>query len=227
MPMHIDTNDPRYLHAADEILRRHDSFQPEANITSAVRDFLILTGLARSEEMVEENPPSDGSRRAVDLKALDTFIEFKRRIGTASGGAPNPQYVEQLDDYLAQSAKQGRVRMGVLTDGKHWLLRWPGAGKPRLTRPYAFTVDGPDAWLPLFEWLRDSALVSLEGVSPDREGITGHFGPEQPLLPARHRRPHEPSTKRTRSWRPSGSSGGCGMTCCAPPWERSPTPRRG
>ena len=180
MPMHIDTNDPRYLHAADEILRRHDSFQPEANITSAVRDFLILTGLARSEEMVEENPPSDGSRRAVDLKALDTFIEFKRRIGTASGGAPNPQYVEQLDDYLAQSAKQGRVRMGVLTDGKHWLLRWPGAGKPRLTRPYFFTVDGPDAWLPLFEWLRDSALVSLEGESPDREGITGHFGPGSP-----------------------------------------------
>ena len=57
--------------------------------------------------MVEENPPSDGSRRAVDLNALDTFIEmveenppsdgsrradlnarieFKRRIGTTPGG---------------------------------------------------------------------------------------------------------------------------------------------
>ena len=177
---HINTADPRYRDAAAEILRRHDKGEPEANITSAVRDFLILTGLARSEEMLEENPPSDGSRRAVDLTALDTFIEFKRRIGTASGGAPNPQYVDQLDDYLAQSAKQGRVRMGVLTDGKRWLLRWPGAGEVRLTRPYFFTVEGPDAWLPLFEWLRDSALVSLEGVSPDREGITGHFGPESP-----------------------------------------------
>ena len=30
---------------------------------------------------------------------------------------------------------------------------------------------------PLYEWLRASALVSLEGVSPDREGIAGHFGP--------------------------------------------------
>ena len=75
--------------------------------------------------MLEENPPSDASRRAVDLTALDTFIEFKRRIGTASGGAPNPQYVEQLDDYLTQSASRGRVRMGVLTDGKRWLLRCP------------------------------------------------------------------------------------------------------
>ena len=125
MAIHINIGDPKYLNAAEQILRRHDNFEPEANITSAVRDFLILTGLARSEEMIEENPPSDASRRAVDLTALDTFIEFKRRIGTASGSAPNPQYVEQLDDYLTQSESRGRVRMGVLTDGKRWLLRWP------------------------------------------------------------------------------------------------------
>ncbi len=178
--MHIDTNDPKYRTAAAEILRRHDNGEPEANITSVVRDFLIATGLARSEEMVEENPPADASRRAVDLTALDTFIEFKRRIGTASGGEPNPQYVDQLDDYLAQSEKQGRVRMGVLTDGKRWLLRWPGAGEVRLARPYAFTLEEPNHWIALYEWLRDSALVSLEGVSPDREGIIGHFGPGSP-----------------------------------------------
>ena len=70
--------------------------------------------------------------------------------------------------------------MGVLTDGKRWLLRWPGAGEVRLTRPYAFTLDEPDHWIALHDWLRDSALVSLEGVSPDREGITGHFGPGSP-----------------------------------------------
>ena len=180
MSIHIDPNDPRFRHAAAEILRRHDSFQPEANITSAVRDFLILTGLARSEEIIEENPPSEASRRAVDLTALDTFIEFKRRIGTAPGGEPDPENVRQLDDYLAQSAGQGRVRMGILTDGKRWLLRWPGAGEVRLTRPYAFTLEGRDGWFPLYEWLRDSPLVSLEGVSPDREGIAGHFGPSSP-----------------------------------------------
>ena len=180
MPVHIDPNDPKCRNAAAEILRRHDRGEPEANITSAVRDFLILTGLARSEEMIEENPPSNASRRAVDLTALDTFIEFKRRIGTASGGAPNPQYVEQLDDYLTQSASRGRVRMGVLTDGKRWLLRWPRAGKVRLTHPYAFTLEKPDHWIALHNWLRDSVLVSLEGESPDREGIVGHFGPESP-----------------------------------------------
>ena len=89
-------------------------------------------------------------------------------------------FVEQLDDYLAQSAKQGKVRMGVLTDGKHWLLRWPGAGEVRLTRPYALTFEQPENWIALYEWLRDSALVSLDGISPHRERIEGHFGPESP-----------------------------------------------
>ncbi len=180
MAAHIDIDDPGYRAAAAEILRRHDGFQPEANITSAVRDFLILTGLAGSEEIIEEDPPSEASRRAVDLTALDTFIEFKRRIGTAPGGEPDPENVRQLDDYLAQSAAQGRVRMGILTDGRRWLLRWPGAGEVRLDRPYAFTLEGPDGWLPLYEWLRGSALVSLEGVRPGVESIAGHFGPDSP-----------------------------------------------
>ena len=180
MADHINVNDPKYRDAAAQILNRHDNGEPEANITSAVRDFLIITGLARSDEMVEENPPSDSSRRAVDLTALDTFMEFKRRIGTTPGGAPDPTNVEQLDDYLAQSAAQGRIRMGVLTDGKRWLLRWPGAGEVRLTKPYAFTLEEPDQWIALYEWLQDSALVSLENVRPDREGITEHFGPGSP-----------------------------------------------
>ena len=45
MAIHIDIGDPKYRNAVAEILRRHDRGEPEANITSAVRDFLILTGL--------------------------------------------------------------------------------------------------------------------------------------------------------------------------------------
>ncbi len=180
MSEHLDTGDPKYEMAAAQILRRHDNFEAEANITSAVRDFLILTGLAQDEQINEENPPSDTSRRAVDLTALDTFIEFKRRVGTVHGGEPDPENVEQLDDYLDQSARQGRVRMGVLTDGRRWLLRWPGAGEVKLTRPYAFTLDSADRWFLLYEWLRDEALVSLENITPDAAGIAGHFGPGSP-----------------------------------------------
>ena len=75
---------------------------------------------------------------------------------------------------------QGRVRMGVLTDGKDWLLRWPGAGQARMTRPYAYTLDDPDGWSHLYDWLRDTALVSLEGILPDRDSIAEHFGPDSP-----------------------------------------------
>ena len=180
MPVHIDYNDPRYAESAAEILRRHDNAEPEANITSAVRDFLIATGLAAPSEIVEENPPAQGSRRAVDLTALDTFIEFKRRIGSTGGLDPNPEYVEQIDDYLSQSEKQGRVRMGILTDGRHWLLRWPNAGPVKLAPPYAFTLEDPDRWITLYEWLRDHALSAEENTQPSRATIAERFGPNSP-----------------------------------------------
>ena len=181
MVTHLDINEPAYREAAAAILRRHDNFEAEANITSAVRDFLMLTGLAGSEEIIEENPPTDASRRAVDLTALDTFIEFKRRIGTAGGFNPDPANVQQLDDYLELSKGAGKgVRMGILTDGKHWLLRWPEAGAVRTARPYGFALESAEQWYPLYEWLRDSALQSLESIAADRDSVMRYLGPGSP-----------------------------------------------
>ena len=176
MPVHIDDTDPRYAESAAEILSRHNRGEAEANITSAVRDFLILTGLVKPADIVEENPPALGSRSAVDLTALDTFVEFKRRIGTTGGFNPNPEYVQQIDDYLAQSYTQGRVRMGILTDGKYWVLRWPGAGPVRNSQPFAFTLEDKDHWIALFEWLRDHALNASENIVPTRDTIAERFG---------------------------------------------------
>ena len=134
--------------------------------------------MATAEGIKEENPPSDTSRRAVDLTAHDTFVEMKRRIGTTGGNNPNPSYIEQLDDYLLQSQSMGKgVRMGILTDGKHWLLRWPNAGPVRTVYPYAFTLNDSAGWMGLFEWVRDKALVSDVNVTPTRDSIAGHFGP--------------------------------------------------
>ena len=183
MSVHIDTRTiPGTKQAAAEILRRHDKGEPEANITSAVRNFLTVPpASSRTRTIVEEeNPPAEGSRRAVDLAALDTFIEFKRRIGTAGGFNPDPKNVDQLDDYLAQSEKQGRVRMGILTDGKYWLLRWPNAGPARTVPPYAFTLEDPDGWITLYEWLRDHALSVEENKQPSRPTVKESFGPGSP-----------------------------------------------
>ncbi len=83
MPEHLDYNDPACKETAAELLRRHDLSQPEANITSAVRDFLIAARLARSDEIVEENPPAQGSRRAVNPS-------FPRRACPRAVGGGNP-----------------------------------------------------------------------------------------------------------------------------------------
>ena len=175
---HLDTNDPKFPLTAANILDRHNKGEAEANITSAVRDFLILTNLAKAGEITEENPPSDTSRRAVDLTAHDTFVEMKRRVGTTGGNSPNPEYIKQLDDYLLQSQTMGKgVRMGVLTDGKHWLLRWNNAGLVNTAYPYAFTLESSGQWIALYEWLRDKALVSHVDVLPTRNSIEEHFGP--------------------------------------------------
>ena len=182
---HLNDSDPKYPLLAADILGRHDRNEAEANITTAVRSFLTGTGLVKSDEIVEENPPAEGSSRAVDLTALDTFIEVKRRIGTAGSGEPNPDYVDQLDEYLAESEKKGRVRMGILTDGRYWLLRWPGAGSINTApKPYGFTLENSaDGWLPLYEWLRDNGLVPSESISVNRETISRALWARQSPLP--------------------------------------------
>ena len=173
-------DDPGSTTAAVELLRRHDAQEPEANITSAVRDFLTSTGLTKPEDIVEENPPSDSSRQAVDLTALDTFLELKQRIGTQSN--PHPDHVAQLDGYLKQSEEAGRVRMGILTDGKHWLLRWPQAGPVRTVPPYLFTLESGDRWFRLYEWLKNQAFTALENIPADRSSLAKYFGPNAPAL---------------------------------------------
>ena len=181
MTARINCADPRYAASAAEILRRHSDGAAEANITSAVRDFLILTGLAESHEIVEEAPPAEGSRQAVDLSALNTFIEFKRRIGSARGFDPNPEYVEQLDDYLTQSQAAGRgVRMGILTDGKHWLLRWPDAGDVQGGASLCLHAGQRQRMDTALRVAARYGLASRTNVLPRRKVIVEAFGPNSP-----------------------------------------------
>ena len=170
----IDYGDPRYPALAEAILSRHERGEAEANITSAVRDFLIATRLAAADEIVEEVHPGDANRKAVDLTALDTYVEFKRRTGFPR---PDQEWIDQLDGYLEASQDAGRgVRMGVLTDGKHWFLRWPGAGPVRTAPPHAFVLDRAEQWIPLYEWLRDRALGVREEIRPGRDTVADLFG---------------------------------------------------
>lgn len=166
---------------AAEILRLYGNNDLEYRISNAISRFLLATRLVKTDELVDQVHPSDTSRRLVDLTALDTFIEVKRRIGTAGRGEPNPEYVEQLDGYLAEShEKDGRVRLGILTDGKYWLLRWTNAGPVNTAKPYGFTLEFPGQWMLLYEWLRDQALETRENRPVDRDEIKNYFGPGSP-----------------------------------------------
>ena len=165
---------------ADELLTRHTLLQPEANITSQIREFLVRTGLVESGDIREEVAPAEGSGNSVDLTALDTLIEVKRRIG--DGIVPDGRHVGQLDGYLkaAMDASKG-VRIGILTDGKHWILRWPNAVMIHTTPPYAFTLTDADKWYALYEWLRDYALAAREDIPPTSDEIEARFSPTSPL----------------------------------------------
>ncbi len=72
------------------------------------------------------------------------------------------------------------MRMGILTDGKRWLLRWPNAGPVKTSPPNAFTLDDADRWIALFEWLRDYALSAEASKEPSRSALEQHFGPSAP-----------------------------------------------
>ena len=181
MPLHIDYNDPRYAESAAEILRRHDNAEPEANITSAVRDFLIVTGLAKPSEIVEENPPAQKDHAAPWTSPPST-PSSSPSAGSAqpADSTPTPTTSNSSTTTSRSPKSTGRVRMGILTDGKYWLLRWPNAGPVKVAPPYAFTLDDSDRWITLYEWLRDNALSAEENTQPSRNTIAERFGPNSP-----------------------------------------------
>ena len=93
---HIDPIDPKYAISAGGILDRHNRNELEANITSAVRDFLILTGLAQAVEAV-------AARASLQLEQL-----FQERPNLTVGVARR-----ELRQWLRVSAEGKAVEAAV------------------------------------------------------------------------------------------------------------------
>ena len=174
----LAANDLAYFgDRAQAILDRHDApGASEAEIRAAVRDFLIETKLATAASVQMEQSPGEGSSGRVDLRTRDVIFEFKVRIGDRIN--PTEQNVRQLDDYLKAAIDGGRPqRFGILTDGKYWILRWPGMGAVGTRAPNAFTLIDADYGLKLHEWLRDqSQVLEARGVSPTDKEIRSRLG---------------------------------------------------
>ncbi len=164
-----------YAEPAGEILRRHTLGHSETDIRSAARDFIIESGLAAAAEITQEESPTEDASGRVDLAARDAFFEFKRDLFGAGG---IDRHIEQLDDYLTEALKAGRgIRVGVLTDGKRWLLRHIGDGSVETFSPPMFELETSEGGLRLYEWLRDRVFAEgATDITPTRENLIREFG---------------------------------------------------
>ena len=186
MVTQLDLDNPEpYLDRARSILSRYATGRKEANTSSAVRDFLITTGLIGHDDTEQEENPSANSSQAVDLivPSKSVYIEFKYRIGTSGkGDIPSIDNLRQIDNYVSQAE---RTVIGGLTDGKHWILR-TARDSPNVVReaPYRFTLHEAEDWLLLYEWLRDY-VFSRPSIRPSTtESVAAGFAPTAPAFDA-------------------------------------------
>ncbi|WP_428119128.1 N-6 DNA methylase [Candidatus Poriferisodalis sp.] len=177
----LSADDSRFVELARQLLHWHGAAAHEDNIRSAVRSFLVETGLTDPYEVQSEASPDPQriTRRRVDLVLSDAFIEVKTRIGRAADAlTPAIEHVAQLDGYLSVSPD---VSVGVLTDGRHWLRRTAGQVDVPATYPWAFTLRGPDEGVELYRWLNEY-IFSGERAKPVHASTVGReFGPGSPV----------------------------------------------
>ncbi len=170
----VDPDSPELRESAGLMLRRHEEVAPEADVRSAIADFLVTSGLASRNEIRLESD-------RIDLQTRDFVIEVKKRIG--NGINPNPKWVDQLDGYLRERVKAGESeRLGVLTDGRYWVLRQSGIEEVRTAAPYGFEISDADVAYRLYEWLRnESQAFEASGLRPTEDEVRRSFG-EGPRL---------------------------------------------
>ncbi len=150
--------------AAQQMLDRYYANVHEDNVRDDICDFLVEAGLARRGDLVRE-------ANRIDIQSENLVIEVKRRIGRTRTIQPDPEHVEQLDGYLAEARERGDPeRLGILTDGRHWVLRLPGIEKVETSPPYAFTLANAASWRRLQEWLHDESQAIEQANRPAVEG---------------------------------------------------------
>lgn len=170
----VDPDSPQLRERARLMLQRHAEVASEADVRRAIADFLVTSGLAAQDEIrMEEN--------RIDLQTGDFVIEVKKRIG--NGINPDQRWVDQIDGYLRERAAAGaQERLGVLTDGRYWILRQSGIEEVRTAAPYGFEISDADVAYRLYEWLRnESRMFEASGLPPTEDEVRRSFG-EGPRL---------------------------------------------
>ena len=158
------------------VVERHKSRASENDIRNAFQRFMETAGVATASEMTTERPPGVGNPGRMDLYVHNTCIEFKTNI--LRGGAPDPEYVAQLDGYLKHLLKAGSgVRNGILTDGVHYFLSRVGEEDlPLQKNEIRIMFDRAEQAPRLREYLHGIISAPADNVSPTAENLERYFG---------------------------------------------------
>jgi len=163
--------------AAKQTLDHHDHVvdqnptSSESDLRAAIVEMLVRGDLANRDEIALESDRTD-------LRTGHVLVEVKRRIGV--GTRPHAEHLVQIDRYLNEARRKGRSeRLGVLTDGKHWVLR-PSAetGCPlKFSNARTFTLKSAEAVVDWLVWMREAAeLTSVEVAHATPEVVARAFG---------------------------------------------------
>ena len=166
------------------VVERQKSSASENDIRNAFQRFMETAGVAEASEMTTERPPGVGNSGRMDLYVHNTCIEFKTNI--LRGGAPDPEYVAQLDGYLKSLLKAGSgVRNGILTDGVHYFLRRVGEEDLPLQKNETRSIfDRAEQAPRVREYLHSVISAPAENVSPNAENLQRYFGNESDAFSA-------------------------------------------
>ena len=158
------------------VVERQKSSASENDIRNAFQRFMETAGVAAASEMTTERPPGVGNPGRMDLYVHNTCIEFKTNI--LRGGAPDQEYVAQLDGYLKNLLQAGSgVRNGILTDGVHYFLRRVGEEDLPLQKNETRSIfDRAEQAPRLREYLHGIISAPADDVSPTAENLERHFG---------------------------------------------------
>ena len=162
--------------AFSRVIERQKSGNSESDIRYAFMAFMQVAGVAEHDDMKTEAPPGVGNSGRMDLYVHNTCIEFKTNI--LKYGAPDPDYVAQLDNYIDNLLKAGTgVRNGILTDGVHYFLRRVGEkALPLLPYGHLETYEQPPQAKNVREYLHSVISEPVENVTPNAQNLEHHFG---------------------------------------------------
>ncbi len=172
-------DDPALRRAARELLSAHNKVvsgeeaekASESDIRRKIGNLLVAAELVAEEDLVLE-------ANRTDLSTPTLIMEVKRRIGR--GIEPSPNHLGQLDGYLESAGERDEpMRLGVLSDGKHWVLRLPSekGASARTQKPYSFTLQSAESAGDWMVWLEERTQIFGQGRKPPTaEVLKAAFG---------------------------------------------------